>query len=148
MRQSGSRFCFGVRVIGLVFQAACVVTIYSSILGLCCHLVLLGLVTPVLVGCTVLVLGLFLKRQTSWGALLVGLVVSWALPSKPFLSALEAESLFSSLFVFLSLEPVWWGVMAWTLPCMSFPSTLETKAHGSKSLVVAALLGLDLDDVS
>jgi len=34
LRQSGSRFDFGVFcVIGLVFQSACVVTIYSSILG-------------------------------------------------------------------------------------------------------------------
>jgi len=29
-------------------------------------------------------------------------------------------------------------------PCKSFPSTLETEACGSKSLAVAALLGLGL----
>ena len=99
-------------------------------------------------GCTVLVLGLFLKRQASWGALLVGLVMSRAVPSKSFLSAFEAESLFSSLSVFLGFEPVWWGAMVWALPCDSFPSAFETEACGPKSLAVAALLGLGLGAVS
>ena len=92
-------------------------------------------------------LGVSLEGQMSWGMLLVGLVMSRALPSKSFLSAFEAESLFSSLSIFFGFELVWWGVVAWALPCESFPSALETKACGPKSLAVAALLGLGLGDV-
>ena len=112
--------------------------------------VFLGLVALILilVRCTVLVLGVSLEGQTSWGTLLVGLVMSRALPSRSFLSTFEAESLFSSLSIFFGLESVWWGVVVWALPCLSFPSALKTKARGPESLAVAALLWLGLVEVS
>jgi len=108
LRWSGSGFGFRFRVIGLLFQAACVVTIYSSVLGfisfrLCCRLVLLwSSFSYSFAHCSELVVRCELRERVRLPfPLLVG----------HCLVGLSSGSL--SLFSWVLSHPSLWGVLSW-----------------------------------